>query len=320
MFGRETMHISTTEKNKASFDDGFVKKYHTEVYTKLMPLLIIVYIISYIYRTNIGIAKATMGIDIGLSVTAYGLGAGLFFLIYSTCEIPINLMISRVGARFRITRIMITWGIISAGMAFVQGPISFYVMRLLLGAIEASLYLGVILYFGVYSLIYFLPSIISNYGKMSTFTLGLLSAIPWIAMAFGGFVLPRYVKTARKSQIILSIGFMSMAIGFFIGAIGGPILGMIEFCISTSMFFCSLVHCIYFSSHTYERKYASRLTCFHDLFRYLQWIYRALSFWHIRKSNRFTKFWSMVCHHFIYYCHSHFIKCKATRNAGGKSK
>lgn len=358
------MHISTTEDKKATFEDSLVKKYHSKVYTKLMPLLIIIYIISFIDRTNIGMAKAAMSIDLGLSATAYGLGAGLFFLTYSTCEIPSNLMMSRVGARFWITRIMITWGLISAGMAFVQGPISFYVMRLLLGAAEAGLYPGIILYLtywfgrqeraraigffllavcianivgsplagglllldgfmgfhgwqwmfiieglpavllafyiyavlpdkpnkakwlskeevnyiettleqeipqgiskdqkfsfkfafcnkvfmlvvamyfthqiGVYSLTYFLPSIISSYGQMSTFTLGLLSAIPWIAAAFGGFFLPRYAKTAKKSQVILSIGFLSMALGFFIGAIGGPVLGMIGFCIGASMFF-----------------------------------------------------------------------------------
>lgn len=337
---------------------------NAKIYKHLMPLLIIVYIISFIDRTNIGIARASMSIDLGLSATAYGLGAGLFFLTYSTMEIPSNLIMARVGARFWITRIMFTWGVISAGMAFVTGPTSFYVMRLLLGAAEAGLYPGIILYltywFGredraravgmfllgvcianivgaplggallmldglgglrgwqwmfivegipavllafyvyavlpnkprdakwltktdieyienklaaeqpvgvdknqkfsfktaftnktfmlivaiyfthqisVYSLTYFLPSIINSYGKMSPLMLGLLTAIPWIAAALGGFFLPKYANTASRSRIMLVSGFMSMAVGFLIGVLGGPVLGLIGFCIGASMFF-----------------------------------------------------------------------------------
>ncbi|MFK8328622.1 MFS transporter [Pseudomonas sp. BJa5] len=113
---------------------------------KLMPLLIVVYVMSFLDRTNIALAKASMGIDLGLSAAAYGLGAGLFFLTYSLAEVPSNLIMHRVGARFWITRIMITWGLLSAGMAFVQGETSFYIMRLLLGVAEAGLFPGVMLY------------------------------------------------------------------------------------------------------------------------------------------------------------------------------
>ncbi|WP_339469612.1 MFS transporter [Pseudomonas capeferrum] len=113
---------------------------------KLMPLLIVVYVMSFLDRTNIALAKASMGIDLGLSAAAYGLGAGLFFLTYALAEVPSNLIMHRVGARFWITRIMITWGLLSAGMAFVQGENSFYIMRLLLGVAEAGLFPGVMLY------------------------------------------------------------------------------------------------------------------------------------------------------------------------------
>ncbi|MFO2466294.1 MFS transporter [Pseudomonas sp. 15FMM2] len=113
---------------------------------KLMPLLIVVYVMSFLDRTNIALAKASMGIDLGLSAAAYGLGAGLFFLTYALAEVPSNLIMQRVGARFWITRIMITWGLLSAGMAFVQGETSFYIMRLLLGVAEAGLFPGVMLY------------------------------------------------------------------------------------------------------------------------------------------------------------------------------
>ena len=116
------------------------------LFRKLMPLLIAAYVISFLDRTNIAFAKHSMGVDLGISSAAYGLGAGLFFLTYALFEIPSNLIMHRVGARFWITRIMITWGALSVAMAFVGGPTSFYVMRLLLGAAEAGLFPGVMLY------------------------------------------------------------------------------------------------------------------------------------------------------------------------------
>ncbi|MCC9185930.1 MFS transporter [Mycolicibacterium mageritense] len=116
------------------------------IFRKLMPLLIAAYIIAFIDRTNIGLAKTHLEADLGLSAAAYGLGAGLFFLAYSLCEVPSNLIMHRVGARLWITRIMVTWGLLSAAMAFVQGPVSFYVLRVLLGMAEAGLFPGVMLY------------------------------------------------------------------------------------------------------------------------------------------------------------------------------
>src|SRR5450830_1571138 len=116
------------------------------LFKRLLPLLVLAYVISFIDRTNIALAKQHMALDLGLSAAADGLGAGLFFLSYALLEVPSNLIMHRVGARFWITRIMITWGLLSAGMAFVQGEASFYVMRLLLGAAEAGLFPGVMLY------------------------------------------------------------------------------------------------------------------------------------------------------------------------------
>jgi MFS family permease len=116
------------------------------LFRKLMPLLITAYVISFLDRTNIAFAKLSMGADLGLSSAAYGLGAGLFFLTYALLEIPSNLMMHRVGARFWITRIMITWGALSVAMVLVQGEKSFYLIRLLLGATEAGFFPGVMLY------------------------------------------------------------------------------------------------------------------------------------------------------------------------------
>ena len=113
---------------------------------RLLPFLLLLYIISWLDRVNVGFAKLQMNADLGLSETAYGFGAGIFFVAYAACEIPSNLLLARFGARVWIARIMITWGLISAAMMFVQGELSFYVMRLLLGAAEAGFLPGIVYY------------------------------------------------------------------------------------------------------------------------------------------------------------------------------
>lgn len=117
---------------------------------RLMPLIIVCYLIAYIDRSNVSIAALTMNDDIGLTAAAYGLGAGLFFVTYIVFEIPSNLALHRFGARRWIARIMITWGIITACMALVEGEKSFYTMRLLLGAAEAGFTPGIILYLSLW--------------------------------------------------------------------------------------------------------------------------------------------------------------------------
>ncbi|SEE28320.1 MFS transporter, ACS family, tartrate transporter [Rhizobiales bacterium GAS191] len=114
---------------------------------RIMPLAIIAYCIAYIDRTNIAVAALTMNKDLGFSATIYGLGAGVFFLGYFIFEIPSNVILERVGARLWIARIMFTWGIFSAACAFVTGPVSFMVIRFLLGVAEAGFFPGMILYF-----------------------------------------------------------------------------------------------------------------------------------------------------------------------------
>ncbi|OZM75549.1 MFS transporter [Pseudonocardia sp. MH-G8] len=108
--------------------------------TRLLPILGIAYFMSYVDRTNVALAKTALEADIGLSAAAYGLGAGLFFLSYALLEVPSNLILYRVGARLWITRIAVTWGAVSAAMMFVQNELSFYALRVLLGAAEAGLF------------------------------------------------------------------------------------------------------------------------------------------------------------------------------------
>ncbi|MFE1602795.1 MFS transporter [Methylobacterium sp. ID0610] len=113
---------------------------------RLIPFLILCYFVAYLDRVNVGFASLTMNRDLGISATAYGLGAGLFFLTYFLFEVPSNLFLERFGARRWIARIMLSWGLISGGMAFIGGETSFYVMRLLLGAAEAGFFPGIIFY------------------------------------------------------------------------------------------------------------------------------------------------------------------------------
>jgi len=117
-----------------------------KIFWRLIPLLMVLYIISYIDRINVGFAALTMNADIGLSAYAYGLGAGIFFIGYCLFEVPSNLFLMRFGARRWIARILFTWGILSCAMALVQGQTSFLVIRFLLGVAEAGFFPGVVLY------------------------------------------------------------------------------------------------------------------------------------------------------------------------------
>lgn len=334
------------------------------IFARLMPLLIAAYILAFLDRSNIGMAKERLEIDLGISATAYGVGAGLFFLTYALCEIPSNLIMHKAGARWWIMRIMITWGVISAAMMFVQGEWSFYILRMLLGVAEAGLFPGVMyyltkwftikhrakangtfllgvsianiigapiggvlltmdgflgmhgwqwmfliegvpacflavlvwkflpdgprqakflsaeeaerleatiaaeeqagasgasnhrlldivrdpqillivgVYFGhqlaVYALNFFLPSIIGGWGEMSSIQIGLLTAIPWVFSAIGALLLPRFAKTAGASKKIALGTMIGIIVGFAIGALGGPVLGLIGFCLAAFNFF-----------------------------------------------------------------------------------
>jgi MFS family permease len=122
------------------------RRIFTKIAWRLMPVLTVSYIINYLDRTNISFAALTMNEAIGLTATQFGVGAGLFFLGYCLLEVPSNLVLYRVGARVWISRIMISWGLVSAAMSFAVGPNSFYFLRALLGAAEAGFFPGVAFY------------------------------------------------------------------------------------------------------------------------------------------------------------------------------
>ena len=121
-----------------------------KVMGQLIPFAIICYFVNYLDRVNLSFAALGMNKDLGFSATVYGFGAGVFFIAYFLLETPSNLILVKVGARRWIARIMFTWGLISGGMAFVQGETSFYVLRFLLGAAEAGFFPGMLFYLSLF--------------------------------------------------------------------------------------------------------------------------------------------------------------------------
>jgi MFS family permease len=113
---------------------------------RIVPLIGLLFIVNHVDRTNIGFAKLSMSTDLGLSDTAYGLASGLFFIGYMLLEVPSNLALHRFGARKWIARIILTWGLVAMGMAFVPNASSLYLLRVLLGVAEAGFFPGIILY------------------------------------------------------------------------------------------------------------------------------------------------------------------------------
>lgn len=114
--------------------------------TRLLPFLILMYVLAFIDRANVGFAKNVLQADTGLSDAAFAFGAGIFFVGYAVFEVPSNLLMYRFGARVWMSRIMVTWGIVSACTALVHDATSFYVLRTLLGIAEAGFFPGIILF------------------------------------------------------------------------------------------------------------------------------------------------------------------------------
>ena len=117
-----------------------------KVARRIIPLLAVLYLISYLDRVNVGFAALTMNQDLGLSATLYGWGAGIFFFGYLLFQAPSNLLLQRVGARRWIAVLLLAWGVVSVATGWIQGPTSFLAARFLLGVTEAGFFPGVILY------------------------------------------------------------------------------------------------------------------------------------------------------------------------------
>lgn len=177
---------------------------------RLMPFLLLMYILGFLNRTNIGFAKDALRTSAHISNAAYALGAGLFFLSYAAFEVPSNLMMHRLGARIWMTRIMITWGLVSAAMIFANGEWSFYVLRLLLGAAEAGFFPGVILY-----LTYWFPN------RSRTAMIGMFYFGAPLAFIFGsplsGYLMQIHGLAGMRGWqwMFLIEGLMTVAVGIW---------------------------------------------------------------------------------------------------------
>jgi D-galactonate transporter len=136
----------TTAEGVRFADTSSIDRIYKKITVRLIPFLLFCYILSYLDRVNIGFAKLQMANDLQFSDAVYGLGAGVFFLGYFFFEVPSNIIMHKVGARRWIARIMVSWGVLSAAMMFVQGITSFYVLRFLLGVAEAGFFPGIIYY------------------------------------------------------------------------------------------------------------------------------------------------------------------------------
>jgi len=121
---------------------------------RILPILLLAYMIAYLDRVNIGYAQLMMKQTLSWGDAVYGLGAGMFFIGYFLFEVPSNMLLEKIGARRTLLRIMVCWGVVAAAMAFVQTPTQFYVARCLLGVFEAGFFPGIILYFT-----YWFPSV-----------------------------------------------------------------------------------------------------------------------------------------------------------------
>jgi ACS family tartrate transporter-like MFS transporter len=178
---------------------------------RLLPFMGLLYFACYLDRVNVGFAALTMNADVGLDAAAFGLGSGIFFIGYFLFEIPSNLILEKVGARLWIARIMVTWGLLSAAMALVRGPTSFYVVRFLLGLAEAGFFPGMILY-----LTYWFP-----WTQRAKITAGFMMAIP-LSSALGA-----PISTLVLGTSIFGLhGWQTM---FLLEGIPAVVLGVIVF-------------------------------------------------------------------------------------------
>ena len=197
-------------------DASLEKSAMRKIYLRLLPFLVVAYILAYIDRINVSFAALTMRGDLDMSAAAFGFAAGTFYWGYFIFEVPSNVIMEKVGARIWIARIMITWGILAGPTAFVTGPTSFAIVRFFLGVAEAGFFPGIVLYFT-----YWFPSF--HHARIVS---GFLVGLP-VAVAIG----------APISTGIMSLdglfGLRGWQIMYIAEAIPTVILGIITFFVLT---------------------------------------------------------------------------------------
>ncbi|WP_298233842.1 MFS transporter [uncultured Azohydromonas sp.] len=159
-----------------------MQKIHSKVSWRLIPFLVLLFLLAWIDRVNVGFAKLSMLSDLQFSEAVYGLGAGIFFLGYFFFEVPSNLYLQKIGARKTLARITILWGLTSIAMMHVSTPTSFYILRFLLGAFEAGFFPGVMLY-----LTYWVPA--SRRGRINGLFMTSFAIAGIIGSPLAGFIM-----------------------------------------------------------------------------------------------------------------------------------
>ncbi|MHA3053638.1 MFS transporter [Acinetobacter sp. ANC 4640] len=193
-------------------DMDLEKRVLRKITWRIVPFIMLLYLIAYIDRVNIGFAALTMKQDLGFSASVLGFGAGIFFVGYFLFEVPSNIILHKVGARLWIARVMLTWGLIAGGMAFVHSSTSFYTIRFLLGVAEAGFFPGIILY-----LSYWFPA------RYRASVIALFMAAAPLATAIGSPI---------SAALLEMHGFMNLAGWqwmFLIEAVPALILGVVVF-------------------------------------------------------------------------------------------
>jgi MFS family permease len=196
---------STTSENNLEIP---LKQAIAHALRRLGPCLILMYVVSFLDRANIGFAKQALAASEGISEKVYALGAGLFFISYSLCGFPSNLILHKVGAKIWIALLMVCWGSVSMATMFVSGSTSFYLLRMLLGVMEAGFFPGVILY-----LTYWFPA------RARGQILGLFYLGVPLALIIGGPLsgilldLPPYLGLHGWQWMFLVEGFLALCIG-----------------------------------------------------------------------------------------------------------
>ncbi|HEX4758637.1 MAG TPA: MFS transporter [Terracidiphilus sp.] len=196
--------VATADPSRGDLDSAIARAVR-----RLTPYLMAMYVVSFLDRANIGFAKQALQTSVGISESTYALGAGLFFISYSLCGFPSNLILHKIGAKFWISFLMVGWGLASMATMFVRGSTSFYLLRLLLGVLEAGFFPGAILY-----LTYWFPNRVRGQ-IMGLFYLG----VP-LALIFGGplsgFLLEMHPlgNLQNWQWMFLVEGFLAVALGF----------------------------------------------------------------------------------------------------------
>jgi MFS family permease len=179
----------------------------SRVRRRLVPFLMLMYVVSFLDRANISFAKQALHASVGITEQAYALAAGLFFISYSLCGFPSNLVLHKVGAKRWLTFLMIAWGLVSMATMLVSGSTSLYLLRLVLGITEAGFFPGAILY-----LTYWFPSRVRG-EIIGLFYLGVPLALI-LGGPLSGFLLERHPGGLSGWQwMFLVEGFMAVALG-----------------------------------------------------------------------------------------------------------